>query len=244
MKKKIFLAVTALVFILSSFTISAAAESDISSRFADKIISDANKIWTVKFNDSVDFNTVKDNISVEDLNKSKLKISVIPGTDSRQISILPPSGGYDKNQTYSIIIGSNLKSENGKLLGKDVTMDFKVSDNAAAGGGGGGGGGGTGSGNENPTPNYKIHANVLVSPVFPMLKKITVSTELPNVTKYQIEGNNNLFNIGQTGVSIVSQDQNTVRVYLCDDNKILLGTSTLDVSSTKNDISMDITLAD
>ncbi|MCH3964253.1 MAG: hypothetical protein LKE46_08230 [Clostridium sp.] len=236
MKKRVFLTVTALIFILSGFTVFAASESGNSQvKFDNKVVSDVNKVWTVKFNGNVDFNTVKDNISVKDLSGSTLKVDIFPGSASNLVSILPPSGGYKMNHTYRISVNEDLGSSSGKLLNKNITMDFKVSDNPDDFP--------PEDGDEDPDDGndktYKIHAEVEVSPVLSVFKNITIdSTTVPSGTKFKLEGLNKVYDIKDKALLIADGD--TVEAYILDDNYNVLDTFVLPVKESSPDGGIDI----
>ncbi|WP_446897187.1 Ig-like domain-containing protein [Clostridium sp. LBM24168] len=218
-KRTVLILILALTCVVSWGNFSTMAE-DSYKDMGNKVISDVNKIWTLRFSAPVNVNSLRGNVSIEDItDKSTINASVSAGDEDDLTEIKPPSGGYKLSHEYRLHIEKDVKSKEGKNLSKPIVFSFKVvSDDS-----------------------YKASADVVVSPVLPMLKQITVNTDLPSAAKYQIEGNNNLFDIGKAAVSISSG--NTVQICMYDAKGNLLGTSRLDVSSTKSDISMDITLA-
>ncbi|ADK14076.1 Ig-like domain-containing protein [Clostridium ljungdahlii] len=249
MKKVIKRAALILSFVMiccisySSSSVSAADFKDMGT----KTISDVNKVWTVKFGEPVDINSLNSNIKLQDItNGSTVSVSVSAGTDENSAKINPPSGGYKLSHNYKLTIDKNIKSKKGKHLSQPVVLNFSLVSNSSSNTGGnsssnsGGSSSNNSGGSSSNNNSYTASANVEVSPSVP-LRKITVSTNLPNVTKYKIEENNNFFAINSSTITFVSK--NTLQVYLYDNNSKLLGTSTLDVSSTKNNIIMNITLA-
>lgn len=250
MMRKICLIFT-MILVLSGFNVVQAAKiSDTQLKtFDDKVISDVNKVWIVKFKDTVDFNTVKDNITVKDLNGVVLKVNIFPGSSADSVNILPPSGGYKMNHTYKITINKSLKSGRGKLLNKIVTMKFKVSNNPSdyptpdpqnPGGKTDPQNPGGNTDPQNPggnTDTYKIHAKVVVSQVLTIFKQVTIdSTTVPSGTKFKFDNSSKIYNIKDTALMVASGD--TVKVYIMDDNLNVLGTFTLDVSNSNNDLNI------
>ncbi|AGY77301.1 Ig-like domain-containing protein [Clostridium autoethanogenum] len=212
-----------------------------------KTISDVNKVWTVKFGEPVDINSLNSNIKLQDItNGSTVSVSVSAGTDENSAKINPPSGGYKLSHNYKLTIDKSIKSKKGRHLSQPAVLNFTLASNSSNSGGnsssnsGGNSSSNNSGGNNSNSNSYTASANVQVYPSI-AFRKITVSTNLPNVTKYKIEENNNSFAINSSTITLVSK--NTLQVYLYDNSGKLLGTSTLDVSSTKNNIIMNITLA-
>lgn len=226
MKKSIKRTTLIFALVLTCFiswgSFSAGAE-DSYKDMGNKVISNVNKIWTLKFNAPININTLRGNVSIEDITDGNtINASVSAGDEDKLAEIKPPSGGYKLSHEYKLHIDDDVKSTEGKNLSKPIVFSFKVvseEDNS-----------------------YTASADVIVSPFIPALKQITVKTDLPSAVKYKIQGNNNLFDIGKAAYSLVSSD--TVQISLYDAGGNLIGTSSLDASSTKNNISMDITLAD
>ncbi|WP_406547966.1 Ig-like domain-containing protein [Clostridium ljungdahlii] len=199
MKKVIKRAALILSFVMiccisySSSSVSAADFKDMGT----KTISDVNKVWTVKFGEPVDINSLNSNIKLQDItNGSTVSVSVSAGTDENSAKINPPSGGYKLSHNYKLTIDKNIKSKKGKHLSQPVVLNFSLVSNSSSNTGGnsssnsGGSSSNNSGGSSSNNNSYTASANVEVSPSVP-LRKITVSTNLPNVTKYKIEENNN-----------------------------------------------------
>ncbi|BAH06056.1 hypothetical protein [Clostridium kluyveri] len=222
--KKVALILTLVVILCVSYnTFSISAEEDFKN-MGTKVISNVNKIWTVEFTSPADIDSLNNNIRIEDLTDGSISnLSASQGEDENSVEINPPSGGYKLSHNYKLVIDKSSKSKKQENLPKSVVLYFNVASKENNG--------------------YTISANVEVSPIIDIAKTITISAaNLPGVSKYKIEGSNNLCDIGKSVFLFVAQD--TVKVYLYDNKQNLLGTSTLDVSTTKNNISTDITLAD
>jgi len=221
-KKAAFILICAVIYSISCGVFSVSAAEDVND-MGTRVISNVNKIWTVKFKSPVDIDSLNNSVSIRDVTGgADVDISISAGEDENSASINPPSGGYKLSHNYTLTIDKSAKSKSGQSLPKSVILSFNVASKDNNG--------------------YTASANITVSPVLPIFKQINVSTDLPSAAKYKIEGNNNLFDVGSNMVLFASQD--TVKVYLYDNKQNLLGTSTLDVSATKNNISMNITLAD
>ncbi|AKA70283.1 hydrolase [Clostridium scatologenes] len=226
MKKIIGKAVFILVFIMtccvSYGALSVSAAEDFND-MGNRAISDINKVWTLQFRAPVDISSLSNNVSMQDLTDGGyVNVTISAGDNENLAKVNPPSGGYKMSHKYKLTIWKNTKSKKGENLPRSVVLNFNLT-----------------SKNNN---EYTASANVLVAQAIPEIKKITISTNLPSVSKYKIYGNKNFFNIGDTCASLVAG--NTVEVYLYDNKENLLGTSILNVSSTQNNINMNITLAD
>lgn len=222
--KKIALVLTLVVILCLSYnTFSISAEEDFKD-MGTKIISNVNKIWTVEFTSPADIDSLNNNIRVEDLTDgSTANLSASQGEDENSVEINPPSGGYKLSHKYRLVIDKSSKSKKQDNLPKSVVLCFDIASKENNG--------------------YTVSSKVEVSPVVDIAKTITVSAvNLPSVSKYKIEDSTKLFDIGKPIFLFTAG--NTVKVYLYDNKQNLLGTSTLDVSTTKNNITTNIILAD
>lgn len=187
--------------------------------FGTKIIKDVNKVWIVTFRDDVDFSSVTNNIQIKDVTTGTLAaINLVQDDDKAIVKIKAPSEGYIAGHNYQISLSKDIKMVNNSFLGKNCILNFVVAakDN-----------------------DYTISASVKVSPTINIFKQITVnSTNLPGAVKYKIEGNNNLFDIGKTMLSVVATD--TVKVYIYDSLGNVIGTANMDVSTTKSDMKFNL----
>lgn len=223
MKKIIRKAALILVFVMvSCFSFSVSADEDFND-MGNRAISDVNKVWTLKFRTPVDVSSLNNNISMQDLTDgSTVSVNIVAGDDQNSAKINPPSGGYKMSHNYKLTIGKSVQSKKGENLPKSAVLKFNLT--------------------SKDNNNYNASASVVVSPVLPILKQITISTtNLPSASKYKIEGNNKFFNIGSAATSIVTQS--TAQIYLYDNKGNLLGTFILNTNSNTNNTSMNITLA-
>ncbi|NMM61461.1 hydrolase [Clostridium sp. P21] len=226
MKKIIRRAALILTFVMMCCVSYGALNVSAAEDFKDmgnRAISDVNKAWILKFTTPVDISSLNNNVTVQDLTDgSPVNVTISAGDDENSVKINPPYGGYKMSHKYKLSIAKNVKSKKGHGLPKSVVLNFNL--------------------DSKDNNSYTASANVIVAQAISVFKQITVSTNLPSVSKYKIEGNNNLFNIGSTAISIIGS--NTVKVYLYDNKENLLGTCNLDVSSTRNNINMSVVLAD
>lgn len=204
------------MIIFSAFSNNALALDD-SKDLGVKSITDPNYVWRVAFTSSGDFDSIKNSIGIRELNGDSLgklvNVKVELGEDEKTFKIMPPTGGYELGKSYRITVGKGAKSKNNKNMQRDVLLNFKVGQ------------------------DIKLDVNVLVSPFWPSLKKITVDCKVANVKQFNIEGNNNFFDIDKEAITLWSE--NTAKISFYDDNKNLLGEGTIDVSkSNKSTISL------
>jgi hypothetical protein len=217
-KKFSIIVLTMLIFLAFSGSGVLAADDGIVN-LGTRTITDVNKTWTITFNKPIDFTSVTGNIEIKDITSDKsLSITPVQGDNKAVVKVAAPSGGYTLGHNYQISINKNIKLASGGLLARAVTLNFIVAskDNNA----------------------HTISASVIVSPIFSAFKQITIiSTNIPGAAKYKVEGSNKLFDIGKTMVSIIGA--NTTKVYIYDSNGNVLGTASMDVSTTKNNISLN-----
>lgn len=88
-------------------------------------INDINKIWTINFNKEILFDeSVKESIKVLDSKNNSVAIILELGSDKKSIKVKPPIDGYKYDETYCLIITTNIKSKNNKNLKKDLKLNF------------------------------------------------------------------------------------------------------------------------
>ncbi|AWI03700.1 hypothetical protein [Clostridium drakei] len=218
-KKCIFIALFMLISLTFS-SISVSANDDSVLNLGTRTITDVNKTWTITFNNDINFNSVLGNVQIKDITSDKnLYITPIQGESKSVVKVKAPSEGYVVGHNYQITISKNIKLVNGAFLSRTTALNFIVA----------------------PKGNsaYTVSASVVVSPLIDAFKQITIiSTNIPNASKYKIEGNNNLFDIGKPMVSLVGG--NTVKVYICDSVGSVLGTTNMDVSTSKSNMNLNL----
>lgn len=218
-KKYTLIVLTMFTFLLFNSSGVLAADDSVIS-LGTRTINETNKMWKITFNGDVDFNSIKGNIQIKDVTTGK-DISITPVQDENKsiVKVDAPSDGYLVGHNYQIIVNKNIKLSNGSSLPKTTVLNFIV---ASKGNG-----------------SYTVSASVVVSPVISTFKQINIiATNLPSAAKYKIEGNSKLFDIGKPMVSLVGG--NTVKVYICDSTGNVLGTTNMDVSTNKNNMSLNL----
>ncbi|UZQ50766.1 hydrolase [Clostridium kluyveri] len=218
--KKYILVLFSVVILISFNSIGVLADDSNIINLGTRTITDVNKTWTITFNADVDFSSIPGNIQIEDITTSDLlTINPMQGESKSVVIVKAPSEGYTVDHNYLITVNKNIKLESGTPLSKTTTLNFIVA-----------------SKEDN---EYTLSADITVSPIISVFKQITVtSTNLPGASKYKIDENNKLFDIGETTASLISED--TVKVYICDSSGNVLGTADMDVSSTKSNMSLKL----
>lgn len=222
-KKYTLIALTMFIF-LAFNNVGVLAADDSILNMGNRTITDTNKTWTITFNNPIDFSSVPGNIEIKDTTSgSNLSINPVQGDSKAVVKVSAPSGGYTIGHTYQISVNRNIKLDNGGFLARTITLNFIV----------------TSKDNNSINNSYTVSANVIVSPAISMFKQITItSTNLPGAVKYKIEGNNNLVDVGKSIFSIVGK--NTLKVYICDSQGNVLGIADMDVSTTKNNMNLNL----
>jgi|GEM_PF-2446950 len=98
-----------MVLLLIGFTPTAFATS-----FTTESGVNSYRIWTVLFNQTVNNSTLVPNITVAPAGSSQnASVEIIAGNDNRSALIYPPAEGYTAGQTYTITVGTGVKSSLG-----------------------------------------------------------------------------------------------------------------------------------
>lgn len=218
-KKYTLMVLTMFTFLLFNSSGALAADDSVIS-LGTRTINETNKMWKITFNGDVDFNSIKGNIKIKDVTTGK-DISITPVQDENKsiVKVNAPSEGYSVGHNYQIVVNKNIRLSNGSFLPKTTVLNFII----------------VSKGNV----SYTVSASVLVSPVISAFKQINIiSANLPGAAKYKIEGNSKLFDIGKPMVSLVGG--NTVKVYICDSTGNVLGTTNMDVSTNKSNMSLNL----
>ncbi len=91
---------------------------------------DSKKVWTIKFNDAVDYTKMSDYIQVYEYGtNNKVQATLSYNSEDKSISVTPLSS-YENNKTYTLEIDSGLKSSIGKELNPPVKFNFTIKDSA------------------------------------------------------------------------------------------------------------------
>lgn len=84
------------------------------------------KDWQIKFNQEVSVDSAKENIKVKDIKGRDANITLDLGLDKKTIIVKAPNNGYEKGQSYTLYIDSNIKSKDGSYLNKSIEFKFKI----------------------------------------------------------------------------------------------------------------------
>lgn len=88
---------------------------------------DTNKTWTIRFTDEVGFDDLtKEGITVTDSKGAKAAVTVSAGTDNKSVIVNAPQGGYTPGESYTLTIGTNAHSKEGKSLKQQRTLHFNI----------------------------------------------------------------------------------------------------------------------
>lgn len=98
-------------------------------KFDKKTEISPGKIFSIKFNQEIDRNTIPSNVYVVDKNGDKQKINAhLDYHDNTKVEVEPPIEKYRTNETYTLVVGTGVKTATGKNLKNQVTMDFTTND--------------------------------------------------------------------------------------------------------------------
>lgn len=93
----------------------------------DIVSSDPFKIWTIKFNEKINFDKLtQSSISVLDSKGNLVPVTLSLGKDTKSILINPPSTGYNIDESYKLKITSNLHSVENKHLNEEKNINFSI----------------------------------------------------------------------------------------------------------------------
>ncbi|MBV7272225.1 hydrolase [Clostridiaceae bacterium UIB06] len=202
------------ILICLSFAPNMAFASDSDTKdMGSKVITDTNKAWTIRFKSEIDISTFSNSVQINDLTTgSTFTPAVTEGNNTYSIKISAPSGGYVVGHSYQLVLNKGVKSKKGEVLPKKTVLSFSVK----------------AKDNNSYSANAKV---VTLTPYLPTLKQITInSSNLPSGTKYKVEGNNNLCNLGENVVSLIVGSNADVYFY-SSDGITQIGTALLNVSS-------------
>ncbi|WML35449.1 hypothetical protein [Clostridium sp. OS1-26] len=205
-------------------TAALAYDNDI-NRINDKIITNTYKNWIIRFNSAVDTNYLSGVVQVKDITDGTVQqVTVLPSDDVNTIKINAPSQGYKLEHNYEILVDKSIRSRTGKNPNRKAVMNFTVMDLSKS--------------------NYSANINVVVSPIIPALKQIAINTtDLPQIKKFKIDGNDKVFAIDDKAVSAINASSATIYFY-GSDGITVIGKGTLDVSQSRNNLSVKINNAE
>ena len=96
-------------------------------QIADNQTVDTNKIWTIRFTNEVGYDDLtKQGTTVVDSKGNMVNVTLSLGQDSKSIVVTAPQGGYKSGENYTLSIGKNVHSKNGKTLKQIRKINFNI----------------------------------------------------------------------------------------------------------------------
>lgn len=87
---------------------------------------EVNKSWRIKFNNSLDKSTLRDNIKLIRMdNKEYINIDLQYNNDDNSITVMPLDNYY-YNKEYLLVVEKGVKSSKGKVISKGVKFNFRT----------------------------------------------------------------------------------------------------------------------
>lgn len=126
--RKCLIAVLFVFIIFLPKSVQAQTTAALTDTFPQKTGVDMNKEWKITFSKAVDPASItSSNFKVMDKTRDiGVKVEA-DKTDAKSVIVELPTLGYVPGKSYTLTISQNVKSQDGKALGKDLTMDFTVS---------------------------------------------------------------------------------------------------------------------
>ncbi|PRR80829.1 Beta-N-acetylglucosaminidase precursor [Clostridium liquoris] len=88
-----------------------------------------DKKWTIKFNFSLNKETINnDNVTVTDSKGNKINTCIMPGGTDDSVIVIPKTEGYIPANTYYLNLGTGVQSLGGKNLVQPARMKFTIVD--------------------------------------------------------------------------------------------------------------------
>ncbi|NMM63905.1 leucine-rich repeat domain-containing protein [Clostridium sp. P21] len=128
MKSKFIIGTVFSIFLLCSPNVKAA-------NFTDNQTVDANKTWTIKFNNKIQLDDLtKQSIRVTDNRGNAADVSLKLGQDGKSIIVSSPEYGYVGGKSYTLYVGKEVHSVSGSTLDDASILNFKVKRKSSSGG--------------------------------------------------------------------------------------------------------------
>lgn len=97
--------------------------------FIDGQSVEANKNWTIHFNEDVELNDLsKQEIKVMDSKGNAANIILSFGQDDKTLIVNAPRSGYISGEKYTLNIGGKVNNKKGQNLKKSISMSFSIKD--------------------------------------------------------------------------------------------------------------------
>lgn len=111
-------------FTVDKSTVSMQADS---TKWPSETTSDLNKVWNVKFSDSLDPSTINNsNVYIYDSSSQKIKCDVVLDSDKKTLHVSVPAGTYKAGDSYTLLVSGNVLSASGVKILKPVVMNFTI----------------------------------------------------------------------------------------------------------------------
>ncbi len=128
MKSKFIIGTLFSIFLLCSPNVKAAS-------FPDNQTVDANKTWTIKFNNEIQLDDLtKQSIRISDIRGNAADVSLKLGQDAKSIIVTAPKYGYGGGKNYTLYVGNKVHSIDGKTLKDDCLLHFNIKRKPSSGG--------------------------------------------------------------------------------------------------------------
>lgn len=128
MKNKFIIGTLFSIFLLCSSNVKAV-------NFTDNQTVDANKTWTIKFNNEIQLDDLtKQSIRVIDNRGNAADVSLKLGQDGKSVIVTAPEYGYGGGKSYTLHVGNKVHSINGKTLKDDCCLNFNIKRKPNSGG--------------------------------------------------------------------------------------------------------------
>lgn len=128
MKNKFIIGTLFSIFLLCSSNVKAV-------NFTDNQTVDANKTWTIKFNNEIQLDDLtRQDIFVIDERGNAVDVSLKLGQDGKSVIVTAPECGYGGGKSYTLHVANEVHSINGKTLNDGCCLNFNVKRKPNSGG--------------------------------------------------------------------------------------------------------------
>ncbi|EET89415.1 leucine-rich repeat protein [Clostridium carboxidivorans P7] len=128
MKNKFIIGTLFSIFLLCSSNVKAV-------NFTDNQTVDANKTWTIKFNNEIQLDDLtRQDIFVIDERGNAVDVSLKLGQDGKSVIVTAPEYGYGGGKSYTLHVANKVHSINGKTLNDGCCLNFNVKRKPNSGG--------------------------------------------------------------------------------------------------------------
>ncbi len=86
------------------------------------------KVWTVRCNQPIDFQSIQGNVIIVDQDGSRLPVNILSGDDDKCFEVHLVNGFYRPGVHYTLYIKKGIESSQGKVLKKGIMMPFMTTE--------------------------------------------------------------------------------------------------------------------